>query len=72
MQESTKYTLADKQRGSLQAKAESNGCDGGVIDLLDRDGTIKICPSLAAKVPQLRRRLIQMGKNYYFTFTAER
>jgi hypothetical protein len=57
---------------SLTEKAESNGCDDGVIHLPDRDVTIEICPSLTVKITQLSRRLTEMGKSYYFTFASKR
>jgi len=40
------------------------GCDEGVIRLPDRNGTIQICSSFSAKVPQLSQQLTDMGKSY--------
>ena len=39
------------------------GCDEGVIRMPDRSGTIQICSSLAAKVPQLSKQLSDVSKS---------
>ena len=46
----------------VNAAAQTNGCDEGVIRLPDRNGTIQICSALAAKVPQLSKQLSDMAK----------
>lgn len=46
----------------VNATAQTNGCDEGVIRLSDNNGTIQICSALAAKVPQLSKQLSDMAK----------
>ena len=42
--------------------AQPSGCDEGVIRMPDRNGTIQICSSLAAKVPQLSKQMSDVSK----------
>jgi TolA-binding protein len=44
------------------AWAQPAGCDEGVIRLPDRNGTIQICSSFAAKVPHLAQQLSEVTK----------
>ncbi|MBU3615846.1 hypothetical protein [Polynucleobacter sp. JS-Polo-80-F4] len=44
------------------AFAQNAGCDEGVIRMPDRNGTIVICSSLAAKVPQLSKQITDVSK----------
>jgi len=43
--------------------SQGAGCDEGVIRMPDRSGTIQICSSLAAKVPQLSKQLSDVSKS---------
>jgi len=42
--------------------AQPSGCDEGVIRMPDRNGTIQICSSLSAKVPQLSKQMSDVSK----------
>lgn len=40
-----------------QVKADTRGCEEGIIRLPDRNGTIEICSAMAAQVPKLSKQL---------------
>ena len=44
------------------ARADSRGCEEGIIRLPDRNGTIEICSSMAAQVPKLSKQLADATK----------
>ncbi len=43
-------------------RADSRGCEEGIIRLPDRNGTIEICSSMAAQVPKLSKQLADATK----------
>ena len=47
--------------GVVQAQG-ALGCDEGVVRLPDRSGTVQICSSMAAKVPQLAKQLTEVTR----------